>query len=133
MNTSSYGHNASLVSLNTLLTTRLDKILQKESHNDDRIHLYETGEYWVGFGKSAYELEQLGRDFSQTTVLRVPGHSLPIVMCSVHYKQIDDIQRKHEMASSSLNYLQFVTRPIDSRSYDKWYNKYLIESVALYE
>ncbi len=133
MNTSSCKHNASLVSLNTLLTTRLGKILQKESHNDNRIHLYETGEYWVGFGKSAYELSQLGRGFSQTIVLRVPGYSLPVVMGSIHYKKIDDIQRKHAMAKSSLNYLQFITHPIDNSSYDKWYNNYLVESMALYE
>lgn len=133
MNTSSYRHNASLVSLNTLLTTRLGKIMQKESKNDDRIHLYETGEYWVGFDKSAYTLEQFGRGFSQTTVLRVPGFSLPIVMCSIHHNQIDDIQRKHAMAKSTLNYLQFITRPIDTPSYDKWYNNYLLESLALYE
>ena len=55
--------------INTLLETNLKKILNNELHNEDRIHLYDVGEYWVAFEKSAYLLEKINPKDEQPLVL----------------------------------------------------------------
>ena len=47
--------------VSTLLQGNLKQILFKELHNDNRVNLYDVGEYWVAFEKSAYQLELLSR------------------------------------------------------------------------
>ncbi|MBR3896424.1 MAG: hypothetical protein IKJ42_05320 [Bacteroidaceae bacterium] len=124
--------NAMLVRLKVLLTTELKKILSQEAHNDNHIHLYEAGEYWVAFEKSAYQLGQLTDDAERTMVLRVKNHPFPIIMRSIHYKRLDDVCHKHIIVKKSLDYLQLVAHPVDRKSYGKWYSELLVEGRALF-
>ena len=124
--------NAMLARLKELLTIELKKILQQEAHNDNHINLYETGDYWVAFEKSAYQLGQLTDSAERTMVLRVKNHPFPIIMRSIHYKRLDDVCRKHIMAKRTLDYLQFVTHPVDRKSYGKWYSELLLEGQNLF-
>ena len=63
--------------INTLLETNLKKILNNELHNEDRIHLYDVGEYWVAFEKSAYLLEKINPKDEQPLVLYMKGYPFP--------------------------------------------------------
>ena len=113
--------------VSSLLATDLKKILGQELHNENRVNLYDVGEYWVAFEKSAYLLEQMVDDDNQSLVLYVKNHPFPLVMRNVHYQQINDIRRKHIMAKQNLEFLQFVTHPIDDSSYNQWYRSLVID------
>ena len=113
--------------INNLLLTDLRKILNCELHNENRVNLYDVGECWVAFEKSAYLLDQMIDDDNQSLVLYVKNHPFPLVMRSAHYHKIKDICRKHIMTKRNLEQLQFATHPIDDNSYAQWYRKLVID------
>lgn len=113
--------------INTLLEINLKKILNNELHNEDRIHLYDVGEYWVAFEKSAYLLEKINPKDEQPLVLYMKGYPFPIVMHSVYYTKVNDMCRKHPMSRRGLEYLQIMTKSIDNKQYTKWYRELVID------
>lgn len=113
--------------INTLLSTQLKSILKKEIHNDDRINLYDVGECWVAFEKSAFLLDKMTSECDAPVVLHIKTHPFPIVMRCIHYLKVNDMCRKHIMAKRQLEYLQFLTQRIDSTLYNKWYREFVVE------
>lgn len=113
--------------VNTLLETNLKKILNNELHNEDRIHLYDVGEYWVAFEKSAYLLEKINPKDEQPIILHMKGYPFPIVMHSVYYTNVNDMCRKNPMSQRGLEYLQIMTKSIDNKQYTKWYRELVID------
>lgn len=113
--------------INSLLTTDLEKIVGQEMHNENRVNLYDVGEYWVAFEKSAYLLEQIVDDDNQSLVLYVKNYPFPVVMRSAHYHKVKDMCRKHIMTKRNMEQLQFITHPIDENSYAQWYHRLVIE------
>lgn len=113
--------------IHTLLTTDLKKILGQELHNENRVNLYDVGECWVAFEKSAYMLEQMVDDDNQSLVLYVKNHPFPLVMRSAHYHKVKDMCRKYIMTKRIMEQLQLVTHPIDDNSYAQWYRRLVIE------
>ncbi|MBQ8501959.1 MAG: hypothetical protein IJ494_06655 [Bacteroides sp.] len=112
--------------INALLLTSMKEILNQERHNDNRINLYDVGEYWVAFEKSAYQLEKLAKDDHEAIVLYIKNHPFPLIMQSIHHKRVNDICYNHIMAKKSLEYLQLVVHPIDNAFYDKWYRDHIV-------
>lgn len=121
--------NTMFEKLNALLTRDLKNILKKELHNENRVNLYGVGEYWVAFEKSAYLFKQMTHEKDESIVLHIKGHPFPVIMHNIHYLQVDDMCRKHIMAKKGLEFLSFVTKPIDDNSYSKWYRKYVVDEV----
>ena len=119
--------NNMLDKLNIFLTKDLKSVLKKELHNENRVNLYGIGEYWVAFEKSAYLLKQMIQKEDAPVVLHIKGHPFPVIMYNIHYHRVDDMRRKHVMAKKSLEFLQFVTHPIDDNSYTQWYREYAID------
>ena len=119
--------NNMLDKLNIFLTKDLKSVLKKELHNENRVNLYGIGEYWVAFEKSAYLLKQMIQQEDAPVVLHLKEHPFPVIMYNIHYHRVDDMRRKHVMAKKSLEFLQFVTHPIDDNSYAKWYREYAID------
>lgn len=113
--------------INTLLTTDLKKILGLELYNENRVNLYDIGEYWVAFEKSAYLLRQMIHEDDAPVVLHIKEHPFPVIMYNIHYHRVNDMRRKHIMAKKSLEFLQFVTHPIDDNSYTKWYKEQVLD------
>jgi len=113
--------------INNLLLTDLKKILNCELHNENRVNLYDVGECWVAFDKSAYLLEQIDKDIDKPLVLYLQNHPFPLVMRSAHYHKVKDMCRKHIMTKRDMEQLQFVTHPIDDNSYAQWYRRLVIE------
>ena len=70
------------IRLMLLLKERLVEIMDRERANQNSIHLYCTGPYWVAFECSAYQLYRAFPD-SETTPLRLFAYPFPIVMVSV--------------------------------------------------
>lgn len=127
MNTTRSTQANTFARINTLLTTNLKSILKKEDHNADRINLYDAGEYWVAFEKSAYMLDKMIDKSDKPIVLHLKVHPFPIVMQSIHYQRVNDMCKKHIMAKKQLEYLQFLTQRIDPASYNKWYREFVVE------
>lgn len=109
--------------INALLEKEMKHILQQESQNENRIHLYDVGEYWVAFEKSAYLLEQLVPREEHPIVLYMKNHPFPIVMHSSHYLRVKELCHHHALVNRASGRLQFLTKPIEKSSYKKWYNK----------
>ena len=109
--------------INALLEKEMQNILRQESQNENRIHLYDVGEYWVAFEKSAYLLEQLVPKEEHPIVLYMKNHPFPIVMQSSHYLRVKELCRHQVLAKRTPDRLQFLTQPIEKSSYQKWYNK----------
>lgn len=72
-----------------LLKTRLPEILSKESANQSSIYLYNIGDYWVAFEKSAHLLSQRYPQCSLCP-LGFKGNTSHVVMASVPYVDIKD-------------------------------------------
>ena len=111
------------VRINALLETDLQNILRQEQQNENRIFLYDVGEYWVAFEKSAYLLEQLVPKEEHPIVLYMKDHPFPIVMQSSHYLRVKELCSHHALAKKGMNRLQLLTQPIEKRAYQKWYKK----------
>lgn len=103
--------------------------MKKELHNENRVNLYGVGEYWVAFEKSAYLFKQMTHEKDEPIVLHIKGHPFPVIMHNIHYLQVDDMCRKHIMAKKGLEFLSFVTKPIDDNSYSKWYREYVVDEI----
>lgn len=114
--------------INTLLTVNLNKILKQEMSNANRINLYDVGEYWVAFEKSAYLLERLVKEDGEPVVLRLKNHPFPIVMQSIYYKRVNEMCHNQVLSKRTLEYLQFLTQPADESSYGRWYEDLLVEN-----
>ena len=67
--------------LMNLLREHLTEIMDRERANQNSIHLYCTGAYWVAFECSAYQLYRAFPD-SETMPLRLFAYPFPIVMVS---------------------------------------------------
>ena len=111
--------------VNTLLEGRLHQILRQEQHNADRVNLYDVGEYWVAFERSAYQLEQMSRKADDTVMLHLATSPFPIAMHCMHHTRVNAMCRNHVMARKSMEYLQLLTRPIDDKSYARWYQDHI--------
>lgn len=118
--------NNFLEKVNEFLSKDFKTVLKKELHNTNRVNLYGVGEYWVSFEKSAYLLEQMTHEQSDPVVLNIKGYPFPVVMHTMHYKRINDMCCKHIIAKRGLEFLQFLTHPIDESSYIRWYRESVI-------
>lgn len=109
--------------VNALLESDLQNILQQEQQNENRIFLYDVGEYWVAFEKSAYLLEQMAPKEERPVVLYMKQHPFPIVMHCSHYLRVKELCRHQVLAKRGMDRLQFLTKPIEKASYRRWYNQ----------
>ena len=80
------------VRLVRLLNEHLNDIMSRERANQNLIHLYCTGPYWVAFECSAYQLRHVFPD-SEITPMRLLGYPFPVVMVSV----TDLAKRRHRL------------------------------------
>ena len=80
--------------LMNLLRERLTEIMDRERANQNSIHLYCTGAYWVAFECSAYQLYRAFPD-SETMPLRLFAYPVPIVMVSVTDRSLRSYARTH--------------------------------------
>ena len=63
-----------------LLQKSSKTIMKREYDNENRIHLYGVGQYWAAFDKSAYLLEKMTNEESDTTVFHFKDYPFPILM-----------------------------------------------------
>lgn len=113
--------------IKSLIAGQRNKILKNEKDNENRINLYDVGEFWVAFEKSAYLLKQMVKDKNEPVILHFPDYPFPMVMHSIHYELVNQMCHKRVMTKRAFEYLQFMTNPIDKESYHVWYRELVLE------
>ena len=103
-----------------LLRERLTEIMDRERANQNSIHLYCTGAYWVAFECSAYQLHRAFPD-SETTPLRLFAYPFPIVMVSVTDRSLRSYTRKHILRRDGSDYKLLTVPGFSLADYREWH------------
>lgn len=125
MGTSSNAVNLMFEQVHALFRSGLQRILEQERHNENRINLYSVGEYWAAFEQSAYQLQRMTRNEAPPVILYLEQHPFPIVMHNVHRQQMAALCRDHVPAKKTPQHLQLLTQPLDAPSYHRWYKEHV--------
>ena len=112
--------------LNELITNHIMTILNEEMSGWNSIHLYAIGEHWVAFERSAYALSKIFRDSLPITVLDLKNYPFPVIMCSIHYTEIEFGRHTFSFAKKTLNYRQINVDSI-SRDEDRTWHDDVVE------
>ena len=108
------------IRLMLLLKERLVEIMDRERANQNSIHLYCTGPYWVAFECSAYQLYRAFPD-SETTPLRLFAYPFPIVMVSVTDRSLRSYARKHILRRDESDYKLLTVPGFPLADYREWH------------
>ena len=106
--------------LMNLLRERLTEIMDRERANQNSIHLYCTGAYWVAFECSAYQLYRAFPD-SETMPLRLFAYPFPIVMVSVTDRSLRSYTRKHILRRDGSDYKLLTVPGLPMADYHVWH------------
>lgn len=108
--------------LNELITNHIMTILNEEMSGWNRIHLYAIGDHWVAFERSAYALSRIFRDSLPITVLNLKNYPFPVIMCSVHYEEIEFGRHALSFAKKTLDYRLIKIDTINRDEYRSWHD-----------
>lgn len=108
------------IRLMNLLRERLTEIMDRERANQNSMHLYCTGSYWVAFERSAYQLHRAFSD-SETLPLRLYAYPFPIVMVSVTDRSLRSYARKHILRKDESDYKLLVVPELPMSDYRAWH------------
>ena len=108
------------VRLVRLLNEHLGEIMGRERTNQNSIHLYCTGPYWVAFECSAYQLRHVFPD-SEITPMRLLGYPFPVVMVSVTDRSLRSYARKHILRRDDKDYKQLTVPVLSLADYHEWH------------
>ena len=106
--------------LMNLLREHLTEIMDRERANQNSIHLYCTGPYWVAFECSAYQLYRAFPD-SETMPLRLFAYPFPIVMVSVTDRSLRSYARKHILRRDGSDYKLLTVPGFSLADYREWH------------
>ena len=109
--------------MNELITNHIMTILSEEMSGWNRIHLYAIGEHWVAFERSAYALSKKFRDSLPITVLDLKNYPFPVIMCSVHYEEIEFGRHTFSFAKKTLDYRLIKIDTINRDEYRAWHDE----------
>ena len=108
------------VRLVRLLNEHLNDIMNRERANQNSIHLYCTGPYWVAFERSAYQLRHVFPD-SEITPMRLLGYPFPVVMVSVTDRSLRSYTRKHILRRDGSDYKLLTVPGFPLADYREWH------------
>ena len=108
------------IRLMNLLREHLTEIMDRERTNQNSIHLYCTGSYWVAFERSAYQLHRAFSD-SETLPLRLYAYPFPIVMVSVTDRSLRSYARKHILRKDESDYKLLTVPGLPLAAYREWH------------
>ena len=109
------------IRLMLLLKERLVEIMDRERANQNLIHLYCTGPYWVAFERSAYQLHRTFPD-SETMPLCLFAYPFPIVMVSVTDRSLRSYARKHILRRDESDYKLLTVPGLPLPAYREWHS-----------
>ncbi len=110
------------VRLVRLLNEHLGEIMGRERTNQNSIHLYCTGPYWVAFECSAYQLRRVFPD-SEVTPMRLLGYPFPVVMVSVTDRSLRAYARRHILKKDEKDYIVLTVPVFSLPDYRDWHKR----------
>lgn len=113
--------------LNELITNHIMTILNEEMSGWNRIHLYAIGEHWVAFERSAYALSRIFKDSLPIAVLNMKNYPFPVIMCSVHYEEIEFGHHDFSFAKKTLDYRLIKIDTINRDEYRAWHDDIVMD------
>lgn len=109
--------------LDSLLTAEQSNILRRERDNSHQIHLYNVGQYWATFDKSAYQVEHMANLKDVPDVVKLKNNPFPIVMHIIDKNLFHSLCKSMSPVIQDKKYIQIDGISIDSKEYNKWYLK----------
>lgn len=107
--------------LKALLENHQNDILERESScSGNSIYLYDTGEYWVAFERSAFRLRQIFPD-SDIAVLHLKTCSCPVVMVSVSGREFTEYPGRYALRPSGAGRMVLSGEIISQARYARWH------------
>ena len=123
MNNASTPGMQNLMRIETLIANDLQDILQKKNDNENTINLYNIGEYWVAFEKSAYQLEQISDNVDASVVIRLKNHPFPLIFNTISSRVVRKLYKK----SATAQFLQLPTSTLNRDTFKNWYKELTLE------
>ena len=115
--------------IGTLLVSHGEEIVSREKGNQDVIHIYNVGGWWVAFECSAYLLSRLHMG-CYPSVLRIsePAERPPLIMDGLSEDDVERLIRLNVTLHDETNYKAFASGRCNAALYAKWKNRYLAMS-----
>ena len=113
-----------LMRIESLVASKLQNILSKESDNVNHIYLYNAGELWVAFENSAYQLEQLLGDADATIVMRLKNRPFPLVLNTISDIKVRGLYKK---GNPLQGFIKLPASPMDKETFQNWYRELVVE------
>ncbi len=114
------------VRLVRLINTHLLDIAKREDSNRDRLCLYSTGTYWVGFERSAYYLSKLFPDL-ESLICNHPAFPFPIIALSVPAEMFLKYKTNHIAIRKKEDYEEYKADVINLKEYGTWHRQMVKE------
>ena len=116
--------------LEALLSRYIKEIMSRESVNTNTIHLYNTGDYWVSFEKSAYQLQRLSQDVDTATINH-PAYPFSIIMATVSESELTKKCGNMSYKNKQSGYVAIPTSEITLSKYNKWHKNEIEDLVEV--
>ena len=109
--------------LDSLLTAEQSNIIRRERDDSHHIHLYNVGQYWATFDKSAYQVEHMANLKDIPDVVKLKNNPFPIAMHIIDKDLFHSLCKSKSPIVQNKKYIQIDGINIDSMEYNHWYLK----------
>ncbi len=123
---SNYTDKPSGVRLVGLIQSKICDVVRQEAVNDHSMSLYCTGEYWIGFERSAYFLKGIFPNLD-SFIVNHPDYPFAIVGISVSAEVLYRYLSSKAISCSSRSRLDLPMPEINLRDYEKWHRRQVEE------
>ena len=110
------------ISLKCLIETRMGEILRKEHDNKKYVRLYNVGEYWHAFEKSAFLLDQLFKN-KKIILFNHKDYPFPIVMVCISDNDLQNYIRQHILVRNKPGYKELLAWELSAVEYYSWHKR----------
>lgn len=115
-----------LMRVDSLIASRINSILVSEKGNVNHINLYNAGELWVAFDKSAYLLQQVTSHIDEAMVVELKDRPFPLIFHVISNSDAHGLSQRTVNTITTSTHLQFLTRPIDTHDFNTWYRSLVL-------
>lgn len=115
-----------LMRVDTLIASKINSILVSEKGNVNHINLYNAGELWVAFDKSAYLLQQVTSHIDEAMVVELKDRPFPLIFHVISSSDAHGLSQRTVNTITTSTHLQFLTRPIDTHDFNTWYRSLVL-------
>jgi hypothetical protein len=115
-----------LMCVDSLIASKINSILVSEKGNVNHINLYNAGELWVAFDKSAYLLQQVTSHIDEAMVVELKDRPFPLIFHVISNSDAHGLSQRTVNTITTSTHLQFLTRPIDTHDFNTWYRSLVL-------